>query len=107
MGEPFCGHYYGFDVDPDMVQWTQEHFPAEHFTFRTVDMSRSLYNPQGSSNQPVRLDPSRNNREAGNADIARRGIRPDRHGLYHGEVCTMKGPLYTGDCWVGVEPSVV
>lgn len=56
MGEGFRGHYYGFDVDPDMVRWSQENFPANHFTFRTVDMFSKLYNPGEASKAQVRLE---------------------------------------------------
>jgi len=46
--ERFRGLYHGFDVDPEMVRWCQEHFPADHFEFTLLDMHNKLYNPQGS-----------------------------------------------------------
>jgi SAM-dependent methyltransferase len=55
-GEQFRGVYYGFDVDPEMTQWCQEHFPPEHFTFAWVDMHNEVYSPHGSIGNKPCLD---------------------------------------------------
>lgn len=55
MGRRFAGHYFGFDVDTGMVRWCQQHFPADTFTFREIDMFNSLWNPV-KSDQRVRLE---------------------------------------------------
>ena len=55
MGQRFGGHYYGFDVDGDMVRWCQQNFAPEHFTFRKVDMFSALYSPAEQTKERVRL----------------------------------------------------
>ena len=46
--EEFHGYYHGFDIDPEMVRWCQEHFPADNFGFTLLDMHSTIYNPRGS-----------------------------------------------------------
>lgn len=55
MGERFRGRYLGFDVDPEMVAWCRQHFPADRFLFSRVDMASTVYNPAGSASR-TRLD---------------------------------------------------
>lgn len=45
MGEQFRGHYFGFDVDADMILWCQQNFDPAHFSFRTIDSYSAVYNP--------------------------------------------------------------
>ncbi len=45
MGECFCGHYYGFDVDAGMVQWCRQNFDPQHFSFQRVGSYSAVYNP--------------------------------------------------------------
>ncbi|OBA92793.1 hypothetical protein A5662_20880 [Mycobacteriaceae bacterium 1482268.1] len=54
-GEGFRGHYLGFDVDPEQVEWCRAHFPPDKFSFKLVDMASDLYNATGSASRP-RLD---------------------------------------------------
>lgn len=56
MQERFQGHYYGFDVDPEMVRWCQQNFDPAHFTFKTVGMFSAVYSPQAAQNAEVRLE---------------------------------------------------
>jgi len=56
MGQSFQGHYFGFDVDADMVRWCQQHFDPQHFTFRSIDSFSKVYNPSGVSQTQVRLE---------------------------------------------------
>ena len=39
----FSGHYYGYDIDPDQVEWCSAHFPADRFTFSTVSGRSTVY----------------------------------------------------------------
>ena len=55
MGQRFQGKYFGFDVDPDMIRWSQQNFDAEHFSFRTIDSYSAVYNPDGRPGSGVRL----------------------------------------------------
>jgi len=43
----FTGHYYGFDIDREQVEWCRRHFPPEHFTFCTVDGRSAVYSGSG------------------------------------------------------------
>jgi SAM-dependent methyltransferase len=43
----FTGHYYGFDIDREQVEWCQGHFPAEKFTFCAVDGKSAVYGGSG------------------------------------------------------------
>jgi SAM-dependent methyltransferase len=52
MRKGFGGHYFGFDVDAEMVDWCQKHFPPERFTFRKVDAFNSVWNPTASKAPP-------------------------------------------------------
>ncbi len=52
----FIGRYHGFDVDPDMVDWSRRHFDAERFQFSLVDMGSSVYRPEGSTSDKPTLD---------------------------------------------------
>ncbi len=52
----FTGHYFGFDVDRDMVQWCCDNFTEDHFSFTHLDVHSSVYNPDGDL-QSVRLEP--------------------------------------------------
>ncbi|MGA7462631.1 MAG: methyltransferase domain-containing protein [Candidatus Korobacteraceae bacterium] len=45
----FSGHYYGFDIDPALVEWCANHFPADRFTFALVHGKSKVY---PSSGQP-------------------------------------------------------
>jgi len=56
MGEKFRGKYYGFDVDAEMVQWCQENFDPEHFTFRAIESYSAVYHPAGSEGATARLE---------------------------------------------------
>jgi len=56
LGERFRGRYLGFDVDPEMIGWCQAHFPVDRFSFMTVDMASTVYNPAGSASSRPRLD---------------------------------------------------
>ncbi len=47
----FSGHYYGFDIDREQVEWCECHFPAEHFTFRAVDGKSVVYPSSGEKPQ--------------------------------------------------------
>jgi SAM-dependent methyltransferase len=51
----FSGHYYGFDIDREQVEWCKRHFPKDHFTFSTVDGESVVYPCSGraSSNQSL------------------------------------------------------
>jgi SAM-dependent methyltransferase len=53
--EKFRGFYHGFDIDPEMVRWCQEHFPPERFEFTQLDMHSTLYNPYGAIGNKPRL----------------------------------------------------
>ena len=55
QGQGFRGFYQGFDVDAEMVQWCQEHFPPDHFRFTLLDMYNKIYNPDGSIENKPRL----------------------------------------------------
>jgi SAM-dependent methyltransferase len=55
-GEKFHGSYHGFDIDPEMVRWCQEHFPADNFRFTLLDMHSTIYNPRGSLGNRPHLD---------------------------------------------------
>jgi SAM-dependent methyltransferase len=43
------GEYYGFDIAPDAIKWTQKHVTARypHFHFDLADIHNKLYNPRG------------------------------------------------------------
>ncbi len=45
----FSGHYYGFDIDRDQVEWCKRNFPSSHFTFTTVDGKNTLYPSSGNA----------------------------------------------------------
>ncbi len=47
-GRAFKGHFFGFDVDAEMIDWCQRNFPEDRFTFTHVDAMSKVYNPQGS-----------------------------------------------------------
>jgi len=51
----FSGHYYGFDIDPALVDWCRTHFPADRFTFSLVDGTSNLYPSSGKSGQTSSL----------------------------------------------------
>lgn len=44
-GQRFEGFYQGYDVDPEMVAWSQANFPSDRFSFTKLDMANSLYSP--------------------------------------------------------------
>ena len=64
LGQRFQGHYHGFDIDPGMVAWCRENFPADRFRFTCLDMNSSVYNPEGSVGNRPRLE-----YEDGGADL--------------------------------------
>lgn len=49
----FTGHYYGFDIDANLIEWCRGHFPAAHFTFTLVDGKSTVY-PSSGTSQPER-----------------------------------------------------
>ena len=55
MGQRFRGHYYGFDVDPELVSWCRSNFDRSHFTFVEVDMFNTVYNPTRTSAAQLQL----------------------------------------------------
>lgn len=42
----FTGHYFGVDVDDEMLAWCRTHFPQDHFEFHKVDTYSRTYNPR-------------------------------------------------------------
>ena len=44
-GWRFHGTYTGIDVDREMIQWCQRHFPPEQFRFIRVDRCSKVYDP--------------------------------------------------------------
>lgn len=46
-GVKFSGKYYGFDIDPRMVEWCERNFADERFQFTWLDIESSVYNPGG------------------------------------------------------------
>jgi len=53
-GVRFTGRYYGFDIDPRMVEWCSANFD-ERFQFTWLDVASTVYNPKGAQAKP-RLD---------------------------------------------------
>ncbi|MBK1703176.1 class I SAM-dependent methyltransferase [Halochromatium glycolicum] len=49
----FTGHYFGFDVDAEMVDWCQRNFPSDRFTFTQVDVPNRLYNESGTNQRAL------------------------------------------------------
>jgi len=43
----FSGHYYGFDIDHEQVEWCSRNFPADRFTFCSVDGNSTVYPSSG------------------------------------------------------------
>lgn len=45
------GEYDGFDIVPEYIEWNRKHISAvsSHFKFKRLDLSNSMYNPQGSA----------------------------------------------------------
>jgi SAM-dependent methyltransferase len=46
----FTGHYFGVDVDDEMLAWCRTHFPADHFAFHRVHTYSKTYNPTPATN---------------------------------------------------------
>ena len=55
-GVRFSGKYYGFDIDPAMVEWCEKNFPDDRFRFGWVDVGSSVYNPRGGREAKPALD---------------------------------------------------
>ncbi len=64
-GVGFTGHYFGFDVDKDMVAWCSKNFPADRFTFKAVESRNKVYSPDAKEEMPS-LDIGE---QIGNADL--------------------------------------
>jgi len=52
-GAGFEGHYFGFDVDSEMVDWCRRNFPSERFTFTHLEAHSSIYSPESAARFPV------------------------------------------------------
>ena len=46
-GEAFLRSYTGIEVDREMVDWCQAHFPTGQFHFHHADVYNEVYNPSG------------------------------------------------------------
>ncbi len=42
-GERFTGHYYGIDIDTEMLEWCKKHFDSERFSFFHSSHSSKTY----------------------------------------------------------------
>lgn len=56
-GWRFEGQYTGVDVDREMIDWCDRHFPRRRFRFVHVDQQSSVYNPGGTSDDTTRRLP--------------------------------------------------
>jgi cyclopropane fatty-acyl-phospholipid synthase-like methyltransferase len=50
--------YHGVDVQPELVEWAQEHLAAPGFRFTCVDVGNERYNPDGSTQRTLATDPA-------------------------------------------------
>jgi hypothetical protein len=51
LGLPIA-RYVGVDVNREIVDWMQQHFPADRFAFFHVDVRNELYNADGTPDLP-------------------------------------------------------
>jgi SAM-dependent methyltransferase len=52
----FNGHYYGIDVDPEMLAWCRDHFDRERFTFMRSSHNNKVYVNDASAGAAYRID---------------------------------------------------
>ena len=52
-GWKFSGYYTGVDVDKELIDWCNRHFPDKHFQFIWSDCYNKIYNPSGSRQRRI------------------------------------------------------
>jgi SAM-dependent methyltransferase len=50
--------YHGVDVQPELIDWAQEHLSGPGFRFTCVDVSNERYNPDGSPERTLATGPA-------------------------------------------------
>ncbi len=50
-GWRFAGTYTGLDIDKEMIDWCQRHFPRKQFSFVWADRYSKVYNPAGKEGE--------------------------------------------------------
>ncbi len=49
--------YHGVDIQPELIEWAQEHLAGPGFRFTYLNVSNERYNPDGSRERDLAVDP--------------------------------------------------